>query len=150
MSPPEEPVEEGLTLERYSELVVAIFGKEGAERDAAAEALGIPGDRVETIIAAWTRRVQTDPALLTRFNDLYQQALVSAGVRRPDLPMETYAEMVGTISAGTPSDQVVAQHGIDLQQFALLAEYWGEQMLADPSLAERYLAAMLAAQKSRG
>jgi hypothetical protein len=150
MTPPDEAIEEGVTLEQYSELTVALFGKAGSEAAAAAERFGIPGDRLDAIIAAWTRRVQTDPALLQRYNDLYQQALHRAGVQRPDVPMETYATIVGTISSGTPADQAVAQQGMDLQQFALLAQYWGEKMAADPSLAERYLAAMLAARKPEG
>jgi hypothetical protein len=150
MTPPGDPVEEGLTLEQYTDLTVALFGKDGPERDAAAEALGIRADRVDAIVAAWTRRVQSDLSLLQRFNDLYQQALVRAGVQRPDVPMETYAEIMGATSSGTPLDQALAQHGMDMQQFALLSQYWGQQMMADPGLAQRYLAAILAAQKPQG
>jgi hypothetical protein len=136
--------EAGVSLGRYAELGVALFGKEGEERDAIMRAHGIDAVGVDAAVAGWTRRMQGNPAVALAYNGLYQRAMVAAGVRRPDVHLETYAQMVGEISAGTPTEEVCRRHGMDLQEFALLSQHWGAQMGRDPALAQRFASLVMA------
>ena len=62
---------------------------------------------------------------------------------RPDLPIETYAQILKEISGGTDTAVVAAAHGMTLQEFALLSQHWGTQVIADPVLAQRFAALMM-------
>ncbi|MFN2543079.1 MAG: hypothetical protein ABR600_00715 [Actinomycetota bacterium] len=143
-----EPVVEGITLTQYAELTVALFDKDGPERDAVATAHGVSPDRLETVIAAWTQQMQTQPGLVTQYSDAYQAALVRAGVQRPDVSLDTYAEMTGAISGGLDIQAVTAKHGMTAQQYAMVAQYWSQQMMGDPQLAVRYAEVMMTTQAS--
>jgi hypothetical protein len=137
--------EGGLTLQQYAELGVALFGREGAERDAILQAHGLDAARLDAANTAWMARLQRDPAAALAYNDLYQWAMVSAGVQRPDVPLETYAQMLREISGGTPTADVCTAHGMDLQQFALLSQFWSMQLAGNPELAARFATAMTGA-----
>jgi hypothetical protein len=141
-----EPVEEGVTLEKYAELAVALYDKEGPARAAAAASVGVDDTRVEEIVAAWMKRMESEPGLVQQYSTLYQQALVKAGVQRPDISVETYAQMMGAMSAGRPMDQVTKEHGMTIPQFAMVSQHWSEEMIANPQLAVRYAELMMAAQ----
>jgi hypothetical protein len=128
---------EGLTLERFTDLHVALFGASPDEREQIAQRHGVPPGRLEAVLDAWSARME-DPALALRYHELYQAALVRAGVEKPDVPFEQYVAMVRAIGAGRPAAEVCAEHGMTLQQWALVAQDWGSQMGRDPSLALRF------------
>jgi hypothetical protein len=138
--------EGGVTLERYAELGVALFGKEGEERDAILRAHGLDAAGLDAAVAAWTGRMQGDPAVALAYNDLYQRGMVAAGVRRPDVPLETYAQMIGEISSGQPTEEACRRHGMNLQEFALLSQHWGELIGRDPSMAQRFATLVMTAR----
>ena len=69
-------------------------------------------------------------------------------MQRPDVPLETYAQMIGEISAGTPTDQVCQRHGMNLQEFALLSQHWMELIGRHPSMAQRFGELVMAAKGS--
>jgi hypothetical protein len=135
-----------MSLERYAELTVALFGKEGPARAEVAARFGLSDDRIDPLIEEWTAKLQSDHDTLTRYNDLYQQELVKAGVQRPDVPMETYAKILGQASGGKQVQAVAAEHGMDMQQFAMVAQYWGQKMQADTGLAIRFAELMMEAR----
>jgi hypothetical protein len=137
----EDGTVEGLTLERYTDLSVALFDKAPEEHEEIARSFGVPPGRLQAVIDGWTKRME-DPEVLRRHSDLYQAALAAAGVGRPEVSLELYVEMMKAIAAGTPADQVCAEHGMTLQQWALVAQHWGERMVADPQLGLRFAQAM--------
>ena len=135
-------VEGGITLETYADLGVVLFGKDPAERDAILQQRGLTSAGLDASVEAWNARFQRDPSAALAYNDLYQRAMLAHGVQRPDLPLETYAQMLGEISGGTDTAAVCANHGMNLQEFALLSQYWGSQVASDPGLAQRFAAMM--------
>ena len=135
-----------MSLERYAELTVALFGKEGPARAEVAARFGLSDDGVDPLIEEWTAKLQSDHSMLVRYNDLYQQALVKAGVQRPEVPIETYAQILGHATGGKPIQEVAAEHGMDMQQFAMVSQFWGQKMMADPSLAVRFWQLMMQAR----
>jgi hypothetical protein len=136
--------EGGMTLETYAEVGVALFGKEPAERDAILSRYGLTSSGLDAAVTAWTARFQRDPAAALAYNDLYQRAMVAAGVQRPEVPIETYAQMLAEISSsGGDVAAVCARHGMDVQQFALLSQHWGQQVMRNPLLAQRFAAIMM-------
>jgi hypothetical protein len=137
--------EGGLTLDAYAQLGVALFGKEGAERDAIMAAYGTTAAGLDAAVEGWSRRFQTEPGAALAYNDAYQQAMVAAGVQRPDVPLETYAQMLAEISHSGDTAAVCSAHGMDLQQFALLSEHWTEQLGRNPALAQRFATLMMSA-----
>jgi len=142
--------EAGITLERYAELGVALFGKEGAERDAVLRAAGLDAAQLNAANDAWMARMRREPAAALAYNDAYQRAMMAAGVHRPDVPFETYAQMLQEISGGTDTVEVCRRHGMDVQEFALLSQYWTQQLAANPELAMRLAAAMAPATPASG
>lgn len=137
-------VEGGITLETYAELGVALFGKDPSERDAILANHGLTSPGLGAAVAAWSARFQRDPAAALAYNDLYQRAMVAAGVQRPNVPLETYAQMLAEISSsGGDVAGVCLRHGMDVQQFALLSQHWGQQVMSDPALAQRFAALMM-------
>ena len=135
-------VEGGITLETYADLGVVLFGKDPAERDAILQQHGLTSAGLDAAALAWNARFQRDPAAVLAYNDLYQRALLTHGVQRPDVPLEIYAQMLGEISGGTDTAAVCANHGMTLQQFALLSQHWSTQIASDPSLAQQFAAMM--------
>ncbi|HXJ63823.1 MAG TPA: hypothetical protein VNN79_08725 [Actinomycetota bacterium] len=136
--------EGGLTLEQYAELGVALFGKEGADRDAVLRARGLDSAKLDAANTAWMARLRSEPAAAVAYNDAYQRAMVAGGVQRPDVPLETYVQMLRQMSAGTPTADVCAANGMNLEQFSLLSQYWTTQLTANPQLAARFAALMSA------
>ncbi|HEX9823538.1 MAG TPA: hypothetical protein VGB51_03975 [Actinomycetota bacterium] len=137
---PFEPVE-GVTLERYARAAVA-FHRAGADRSAEdvetlAVANGIPAGRINAIAEAWNGRMTEHPEVVTRYSELYQQAMRDAGIEAPDISLEQYAELLRRQGSGEPVADVLKAFGLDLQTFALVSQHWIDEMQSDPSLAMR-------------
>jgi len=128
---------EGVTLEQLVAAGVRMYGKDQSEWDEIAQAHGFPPGRFEAIAEAWTRRMSQQPGLAQAYNALYQREMVAAGVTVPDLTLEQYASLV-TAGSGKSLEDALARFGLNMQQFSMLAQRWGERMMADPSLAMRY------------
>jgi hypothetical protein len=137
--------EGGLTLEAYAQVGVALFGKEGAERDAILAAHGTTAAGLDAAVEGWAQRFHSEPGAALAYNDAYQRAMVAAGVQRPDVPLETYAQMLMEISHGGETSAVCSAHGMNIQEFALLSQHWSEQLGANPALAQRFAALMMSA-----
>ena len=128
---------EGLSLERFTEMSVALYDKTPDEQEGIARSFGVAPGRLQAVIDGWTARM-SDPQTLHLYNELYQKELGEAGVQRPDVPLEQYAAMMKAIGTGTSAQDVCAQNGMTVQQWALVAQHWGQRMMADPSLAVRF------------
>ena len=128
---------EGVTLEQVVAAGVRLYGKDRSEWDEIAQAHGFPAGRFEAIAEAWTRRISEEPGLAQAYNALYQREMVAAGVTVPELSLEQYASLVRA-GSGKPLEEALARFGLNMQQFSMLAQRWGERMMADPSLAMRY------------
>ncbi len=137
MSGEAEDTVEGLSLERFTEMAVALTDKSREEQEAIAQSYGLAPGRLQAVVDAWTARM-SDPQTLNRYHELYQQELVEAGVQRPEVTLEQYAAMMKAMSGGTSVQDVCMQNGITVQQWAMVAQHWGSQMMADPSLAVRF------------
>jgi hypothetical protein len=138
---PEAPIE-GVSLERYAEVAVALHGTSLEEMESRAQALGIPAGRMNAISEGWNQRFAEHPELVRRYSDLYQKAMRDAGIRAPDISLEQYAEILSSRTSGEEFLEVLQRFGLDLQTFALVSQVWIEKMSADPSLAMR-LASMV-------
>jgi hypothetical protein len=128
---------EGLTLERFTEMSVALYDKTPEQQETIAQSFGVSPGHLQAVIDGWTARM-SDPQTLHRYNELYQKELGEAGVQRPDVPLEQYAAMMKAMGTGTSAQEVCAQNGMTVQQWALVAQHWGQRMMADPSLAVRF------------
>jgi hypothetical protein len=128
---------EGLSLERFTEMSVALYDKTPEEQETIAQSFGVPAGRLQAVIDGWTARMD-DPPTLLRYHQLYQKELAEAGVQRPEVPLEQYAAMMKAMGTGTSAQDVCAQNGMTVQQWALVAQFWGQRMMADPSLAVRF------------
>jgi hypothetical protein len=136
---PFDPVE-GVTLERYTELAVALYGVTADEEiETRAQAHGVPPGRFKAVAEGWNRRMAEHPEVVQRYSSLYQQALKDAGVEAPDITLEQYAEILRRQSQGQPVTEVLSDFGLDLRTFALVSQRWIDEMAADPSLAVRFV-----------
>ncbi len=135
-SDPYEPVE-GVSLEQYTKVTVAIFGLSEAEAEGVAVAHGLPAGRLQAIGEEWSRRMTAHPEMVHRYNALYQEGMKEAGVVAPDITLEQYAEILRR-GKEMPLEQLLPEFGLNLQTFALVSGSWGERMMADPSLAVRF------------
>ncbi|MDQ4004791.1 MAG: hypothetical protein M3135_00610 [Actinomycetota bacterium] len=133
---PEAPIE-GVSLERYAEVAVAMHGASPEEMETRAQALGIPAGRITAIGEAWNQRFAAHPELIRRYSDLYQKAMRDAGIRAPDISLEQYAEILSSQTSGDQFLEVLKRFGLDLQTFALVSQGWIDKMASDPSLAIR-------------
>ena len=136
---------EGVTLERYAELMVALHGAAGKEVEARAQAHGVPAGRFHAVVEGWNRRLAEHREVVQRYSALYQEALRRAGVEAPDITLEQYAEILRRQTGGEPITEVLASFGLDLRTFALVSQRWIDALAADPSLATR-LATLLTDQ----
>lgn len=73
--PTMQPVE-GISLQRYAELAVGMqtMGNDPAAQTAYAEQNGVPQGRYMPIAEEWARRMQADPRINRRFNELWREA----------------------------------------------------------------------------
>jgi hypothetical protein len=73
--PTMQPVE-GISLQRYAELAVGMqhLGADVAAQTAYAEQNGVPEGRYMPIAEEWARRMQADPRINKRFNELWREA----------------------------------------------------------------------------
>ena len=133
---PEAPIE-GVSLERFAQVAVALHGASPEEVETRAQELGIPPGRITAISAAWNQRFAEHPELVRRYSDLYQQAMREAGIRAPEISLEQYAEILGSQASGDRFLQVLERFGLNLQTFALVSQGWIDKISADPSLAMR-------------
>jgi crotonobetainyl-CoA:carnitine CoA-transferase CaiB-like acyl-CoA transferase len=133
---PFEPVE-GVTLERYAEAAVAFHRASGDDVESLAVANGIPAGRINAIAEVWNRRMAEHPEVVTRYSELYQQALRKAGIEAPDISFEQYVEILRRQTKGDPIAEVLSDFGLDLQTFALVSQRWIDEMQKDTSLAAR-------------
>lgn len=133
---PLEPVE-GVTLERYAEAAVAFHRASGDEIESLAVANSIPAGRIDAIAEVWNRRMTEHPEVVTRYSELYQQALRKAGIEAPDISFEQYVEILRRQTKGEPIAEVLGAFGLDLQTFALVSQHWIDEMQKDSSLAAR-------------
>ncbi len=143
---PDAPIE-GVTLERYAEVAVALHGASPEEIETRATAHGIPSGRINAIAEAWNQRFVEHPELVRRYSDLYQQAMQRAGIRAPEITLEQYAEILQSGTSGEQFVSVLGRFGLNLQTFALVSQGWIDRMSADPSLAMR-LATIMQEQHS--
>ena len=127
---------EGISLEHYARVAVELHRSPSQDWDGVAETHGIPRGRLQAIAEEWNRRMQSDPQMVQRYSDLYQQAMRDAGVEAPDITLEQYADILQR-SKTTPLEKVLPEFGLTVQTFALVSGRWGEKMRADPSLAAR-------------
>ncbi|MGH2685731.1 MAG: hypothetical protein ACRDJP_09730 [Actinomycetota bacterium] len=133
---PEAPIE-GVSLERFAEVAVALHGATPEEVETRAQEQGIPPGRFTAISEAWNRRFAEHPELVRRYSDLYQQAMREAGIRAPDISLEQYAEILRSQASGDRFLEVLERFGLNLQTFALVSQGWIDKISADPSLAMR-------------
>jgi hypothetical protein len=139
---PEAPIE-GVSLERYAEVAVALHGASSPEEvETRARALGIPAGRIKAIGEGWNQRFALHPELVRRYSDLYQKAMRDAGIRAPDVSLEQYAEILSSQTSGEQFLEVLKRFGLNLQTFALVSQGWIDKMSADPSLAMRLASLM--------
>ncbi|MDQ3991330.1 MAG: hypothetical protein M3245_03340 [Actinomycetota bacterium] len=129
---------EGIALERYAAIAVALFGLTADELDARAESLGVPPGRLNAVAEEWNRRMAADPEVARRYSEAYQAALRDAGVRTPDITLEQYADIMRQAQGGRPLAEVLASFGLDLQTFAMVSQHWTERMGADRDVAMRF------------
>ncbi len=134
----------GVSLEQYTRYVVATSTEPQGDREAIAGASGIPPDHQQEVIEAWGARLSSDRDVLQRHNDLYQQGLAEAGIQRPDISLEQYVGMLQAVQAGTSVEQVTAQHGMTVPQWAMVNQHFGERLSSDPGFAARFAQAMMA------
>lgn len=130
----DEPIE-GVTLETFTKAAVAMHGAPPETWDAIAERFGIPAGRYQAIGEAWTARMGTDMALVNRYNELYQAAMVEAGITAPEITMEQYVDLIKT---GGPTPENLARYGLDMQQFSMVSHRWTQAMGADVGLAQKF------------
>jgi hypothetical protein len=131
---------EGLTLEQYARLAVALHGAPEAEWDAVAARFGVGPGRVAALGEAWQAKLTATPALAIAYNDHYQRAMVEAGITAPEVTIEQYADM---LRSGGPTEAVLAKYAIDVQQFSMISQRMIQAMAADPGLAERFARMMM-------
>ena len=129
---------EGVTLERYARVAVAIHAAPEDRWDALAQEHGVPAGRIRAIGEEWNRRFAENPALVQEYSRLYQQAMREAGITAPDITLEQYVEILQSQQRGEPMDEALARFGLTLQTFALVSQTWIERMAADLSLAMRF------------
>ena len=146
---PEAPIE-GVSLERFAQVAVALHGASPEEIETRALEQGIPPGRITAISAAWNQRFAEHPELVRRYSDLYQQAMKDAGIRAPDISLEQYAEILRSQTSGDEFLEVLKRFGLDLQTFALVSQGWIDKMSADPSLAMRLATLMQQSLPSGG
>jgi hypothetical protein len=131
---------EGLTLEQYARLAVALHRVDESEWDAVAATFGVGPGRVTALGEAWQAKLTADPSLAIAYNDLYQRAMVEAGITAPEVSLEQYADM---LRSGGPTPEVLAKYGIDVQQFSMISHRMGQAMMADVGLAQRFAQLMM-------
>ena len=130
---------EGLNLEQYSKLAVALNGVPEAEWDAVAAKFGVGPGKVVSMGAAWQQKMTGNPQLAIEYNAHYQQAMIEAGITAPEVTLEQYAELVKT----GPDQATLDKYGIDLQQFSMISQRMGERMMADMGLAQQFAQLMM-------
>ena len=125
---------EGVSLERYAEVAVALHAADPEEADAIAQRHGIPaGTGIQAIAEGWNQRFVQQPELVQRYSDLYQQAMRKAGIQAPDITLEQYAEILKSGASGDAFLLVLQRFGLTLQTFAMVSQGWIDKMAADPS-----------------
>jgi hypothetical protein len=126
----------GFSLKRFTALAVDLYGKSEEESEEVARAHGIPDGRLQELIAAWTERLR-NPITVFRYHRLYQRALRERGVRRPEVSLEQYVELLKAAKGGDIAE-VCKKHGMTVQQWAMVSQHMGMRMLTRPSLAKRF------------
>lgn len=131
----DEPVE-GVTLEQWATVAVALHEVPLEQHDEVAAARGIPAGRLQGIAQEWNRRMTEDPQVVLRYSAAYQQAMKDAGIEAPDISFEQYAEILKRQQTEEIT-AILPDYGLDLQTFALVSQRWIDAIAADTSLAVR-------------
>jgi hypothetical protein len=128
---------EGVTLEHYAKVAVALFGATEEEVEERAQANGIPPGRMTAIAQEWNRRLAEDRSLWGAYNDHYQAAMREAGITAPEITIEQYAEILSSQQRGEPMQEVLARFGLNMQTFSMVSQTWAKRLVTDWSLAMR-------------
>ena len=126
----------GFSLKRFTALAVDLYGKSEEESQEIARAHGVPDGRLKELIEAWTARLR-NPITVFRYHRLYQRALRQRGVRRPEVSLEQYVELLKAAKGGNIAE-VCKKHDITVQQWSMVSQHMGMRMLTRPSLAKRF------------
>ncbi|MGH2662711.1 MAG: hypothetical protein ACRDH8_07850 [Actinomycetota bacterium] len=101
---------EGLILERFTEMAVALQDKSREEQEAIAQSYGVAPGRLQALVDGWTARM-SDSQTLNRYHELYQMELAEAGVERPEVTLEQYAVIMKPCRRARPSRTFVPSTG---------------------------------------
>jgi hypothetical protein len=128
---------EGVTLEQYARVAVALFGAKEEEVEERAVANGIPPGRMSAIAEEWNRRLAEDRSLWGSYNDHYQAAMREAGITAPEITLEQYAEILGAQQRGEPMEEVLERFGLTMQTYSMVSQEWAGRLISDMSIAMR-------------
>ena len=133
-----EPVE-GVTLEKYAELIAALTGTTTEDEvEARAVAGGIPAGRYGAISEVWNQRVLGIPEVGARYTELYLAALRAQGIEAPDITLEQFAEITRRQGSGESPTVVLVEFGLTPQTYSLVSQKWAGRFATDPGLAMRF------------
>jgi hypothetical protein len=129
---------EGIGLEKYAELAVAMQGMDEPGMKAYAEANGVKAGTWGSVRDGWNQRFETKVPVMMRWGQLYRQKLAASGVERPDITFEQYATITAKRDTGTTLDEIYEEYGLTVSTWALVSDHWVGQLAADPQLTTRF------------
>jgi hypothetical protein len=137
--PPKSPQEvdlEALPLETFAALSAALA--RGESREGVLAKHGLTASAFDAIAAAWGRRLQREPNMLARFNELATRAVKPAPATLM-LSLEQHASLhVELAQHPARKDAILQRYNITPEQQAVVDEDWRDRMTRDPALREAW------------
>ncbi len=130
---------EALPLETFAALSAALA--RGESREGVLAKHGLTSAAFDAIAAAWGRRLQREPNMLARFNELATLATraVKPAPATLMLSLEQHASLhVELARHPARKDAILRRYNITPEQQAVVDEGWRDRMTRDPALREAW------------